>query len=522
MTNEQVIECLAQIVGHSHVITDDAERAYYGQDVFDQGQAPIAVIRPENTEQLAAAVKLATEHKYPVIPRGGGMSYTGGYVHNMPAILFDMERMNKIIEINKEDMYVRVGAGCRWVDLYEALKPTGLRTPMWGTLSGIRASIGGGISQNSVFFGSGTHGTAADSVIGLEIVTAKGDVIRTGAGGIKNGLPFMRHYGPDLTGLFTCDTGALGFKSEIVLRLIPVLEAKRYLSFDFKDHGALMAAMSEISRQNLATECFGFDPFLQAQRMKRESVAKDIATMGKVVAAASSLKDAIGAATRIIKAGRGYMADTKYSLHCATAQLTEGAADEAERRIRAIAQKAGGKEIANSIPTIIHANPFTPLNNMIGPQGERWLPVHGLVPHSRGVAVVDEIEAYYRAQLPLIEKFGIGTGYLFASVGQSISLIEPVFFWPDELMDFHHRNVEQSVLSGLEGFAPNPEARAAVVTLREGLLDIFGKYGAAHFQIGRTYRYPSTMDETAVALVKNIKNLLDPDGLMNPGSLGLH
>jgi FAD/FMN-containing dehydrogenase len=522
MTPEQLIDRLAQIVGHAHIVTNEDDLRYFGQDVFDEGQPPIAVVQPNTTQELADAVKLATEHKFPVIPRGGGMSYTSGYLHNQPAVLFDMSRMNQVLEINTEDMYVRVGAGCRWVDLYEALKDSGVRTPMWGTLSGMRATIGGGMSQNSVFFGSGNHGTAADSVIGLEVVTAKGDIIRTGAGGIENGLPFMRHFGPDLTGLFTCDTGALGFKSEVVLRLIPTPESKRYLSFDFNTHSELMSAMSEISRQDLASECFGFDPFLQVQRMKRESIAKDIQTMGKVVSSASSLKDAFKMASSIIKAGRGYMADTRFSLHCATSQRTEAAAKDAEEKIRTIATSRGGKEIPNSIPTIMHANPFTPLNNMIGPQGERWLPVHALVPHSRGIKLVDAIEAYFRSQLAVIEKFGIGTGYLFASVGQSITLIEPVFFWPDALMDFHHRNVEESVLNRIEDFAPNAAARDAIISLREGLLDVFAEYGAAHFQIGRTYRYSENMDPAAVSLVQSIKRILDPDELMNPGSLGLH
>jgi hypothetical protein len=236
MTTETLIASLTQKLGQEHVITDENELAYYGQDVFSEGNKPLAVIRPGNTNELAETVGMVTEHDIAILPRGGGMSYTSGYLSNRQSVMVGMCRMTDIIEINLEDMYVTVEAGCRWVDLYEALKGKKVKTPMWGTLSGLKASIGGGASQNSVFFGSGQNGAMSDSIIGMEVVTSDGKIVTTGSGAIENGTPFFRHFGPDLTGLFTGDTGALGVKATLTLKLVPDKPEKRFVSFSFEDH----------------------------------------------------------------------------------------------------------------------------------------------------------------------------------------------------------------------------------------------------------------------------------------------
>jgi len=158
---------------------------------------------------------------------------------------------------------------------------------------------------------------------------------------------------------------------------------------------------------------------------------------------------------------------------------------------------------------------------MIGPEGERWSPVHALVPHSKATALNEAIEAVYADHKENIEQFNIGTGYLYTTVGTSAVVLEPVFFWPDALMPFHHRHVEQSVLKGMKGFDENLAARAAVKAIREELIDLFVSFGAVHFQIGKTYKYKQGLQDSSYHLVEQIKHDLDPDGRINPGSLGL-
>jgi FAD/FMN-containing dehydrogenase len=120
------------------LITNTKDCALYAQDIFSQGPNPLAVFRPRNIDEMSAGIAAATGQGIAIIPRGGGMSYTSGYVApEAGALILDTGRMQRIIEINQTDMTVTVEAGCTWHALYEALHPMGLRTPSWGTLSGL-------------------------------------------------------------------------------------------------------------------------------------------------------------------------------------------------------------------------------------------------------------------------------------------------------------------------------------------------------------------------------------------------
>ncbi|MEO1575185.1 MAG: FAD-binding oxidoreductase, partial [Pseudomonadota bacterium] len=128
-------DALTDIVGTEHVLTDEPTRALYSQDIYSRGRPVDVVVRPNDTASLAAVIAAATHAGRAVIPRGGGMSYTGGYLATESgSVLVDMARMNRVLEINREDMTVTVECGCTWQALHEALKGTGLRTPFWGTL----------------------------------------------------------------------------------------------------------------------------------------------------------------------------------------------------------------------------------------------------------------------------------------------------------------------------------------------------------------------------------------------------
>ncbi|MEM8920766.1 MAG: FAD-binding oxidoreductase, partial [Pseudomonadota bacterium] len=150
---------LKQICGPEHVISDPNECAVFSQDIWQKGETADLIVAPANSEETAKLVEAASTRGVAVYPRGGGMSYTNGYTPATPGgVIIDFTRMNRVVEINAEDMYVTVEAGCTWQDLHIALKPLGLRTPFWGPLSGISSTIGGGLSQNNAFFGAGTYG----------------------------------------------------------------------------------------------------------------------------------------------------------------------------------------------------------------------------------------------------------------------------------------------------------------------------------------------------------------------------
>jgi FAD/FMN-containing dehydrogenase len=522
ISTNSIHQALLDVLGEKNYLTDEHSRSLFAQDVFTKDKLALGVARPINKEVLSSILKIAHEHSITVVPRGGGMSYTSGYVPVKDnTLIIDMGCMDKVIEVNQQDMYVTVECGCTWKKLHESLKGSGLRTPFWGTLSGSIATIGGGLSQNSVFWGTGQYGTAADSVIGLEVVLADGSIVKTGAGAQINSSPFFRHYGPDLTGLFTCDAGALGFKAHATLRLIPELPAKGFLAFDFKTANDSLNAMSEISRQGLAMECFGFDPFLQSQRLKRESLSKDVKALGAVMKSSGSLLGALKDGAKVVIAGRGYMKDVAFSVQIIVEDRIPAAVSARLEEIREIAKKFEGREIENSIPKITRSNPFGPVNNMLGPEGERWVPSHGLFPHSKIKQAYAATEAVFEEHKEAITQYGIGTGYLFAVVSTNCFVLEPVFFWPDAYTEIHQTYVESAHLEKLKRFDQNLEARQAVHNIRADLGELYKDLGGVHLQIGKTYQYKEGLEPNSYKLVQAIKNALDPDGRVNPKSLGL-
>ena len=516
-----MLQELAAVVGDQYVLTDDASRVFYAQDVYTKAQPALAVVQPADRAELSSVVRKITDAGHAVIARGGGMSYTSGYVpRDDQSVIIDTQRMNRVLEINVDDMYVTVEAGCTWKDLHAALDGSGMRTPYWGTLSGLHATVGGGVSQNSIFWGSGRHGSVADSVVSLDVVLADGSVISTGSAARDDGTPFFRHYGPDITGLFTCDTGALGIKATVTLKLIPVCEHWDGLAFDFADYASLIAAMSEISRRGLADECFAFDPNLQTVRMQRESLMSDMKKFAGVLKSAGSIADAIKDGAKVAIAGRGFMKDVQFSLQVMIENRSRAAVSEAADEVRRICAEHGAKEIENSIPKILRANPFTPLNNMIGPNGERWVPVHAILPHSKAEQTYTDVMALFRKHDGLMEAQGIGYGMLLTTIGHNGFVIEPVFFTPDELNEIHEATVEESVLKKVRGFDANPDAAAATASIRKELIDLFRAAGGVHLQIGKSYPYRASLGDAEWSLLQALKQAVDPRGLMNPGSLG--
>jgi FAD/FMN-containing dehydrogenase len=159
---------------------------------------------------------------------------------------------------------------------------------------------------------------------------------------------------------------------------------------------------------------------------------------------------------------------------------------------------------------------------MLGPNGERWINVHGIVPFSAAARTLAACDAVVKRHARAIEAHGITTGWLMCGVGVAGILIEPVIFWPDTRHAFHERVLPPEYLSGLESFPENPSGRQAVAGLRKDLAEVLLDAGAINLQIGRFYDYQRGLDPTAGAFLRQIKDLVDPHQRMNPGSLGLN
>jgi D-lactate dehydrogenase (cytochrome) len=526
MASEQFIEKLRTALGESRVLTDEASITLAATDVYRQGALPTAVIKPATVEQLCAGIKVATEDGYAVIARGGGASYTDAYLAvSERTVVIDMGDLNKIVEIDEANNIVTVEAGCTWATLRDELLKRNLRTPFFGPFSGLVATVGGSVSQNAISHGSGSYGISAQSVISLDVVLASGEILRTGSGAVKSGdaktRRFFRHSGPDLTGLFTGDCGALGIKASITLPLLKNPAATEAVAFSFPDFKSMHTAVAGVALLGLDDEGFGLDPALQQGQIARnEASAVKLKLAWSVLRSSPTFFKGIRSLLRMALAGDKHLREPGYALNYIAKGPDAGSAKSKIAAIREVALKTGG-EVPNSMPAIVAVMPFAPLNNVLGPGGERWVPIHGILQHSDVVAFDERWRAVLDSHAEQIEATGAFVGGMYMAVGPNAFLYEIAFYWPDERTIYHEQTVDADFLGTLPTYQPNESGRELIETLKKAAIDLYGEYGGVHFQIGKSYPHAENRDTHELNLLRAIKKEVDPDNLMNPGVLGL-
>jgi FAD/FMN-containing dehydrogenase len=518
------IDNLIQQFGRDRVLHEPEDVTFFSTDIFSAGVTAEAVIRPADIDQLSRAIAFCTEHDRAVVPRGGGLSYTAGYIPTRSdTVMVDLRDLNRIIEINTEDMYVTVECGCTWRELYDALKAKGVRTPYFGPMSGYWSTVGGALSQGSIFLGSTQYGTTADSVLGLQVVLADGTVVTTGsAAGTIAPSPFFRNFGPDLTGLFLGDTGALGFKARATLKLIPFPEHQRYGAFAHDNIQDCIKILTEIGRGGLAAECYCWDPYFVMSLGQRTNTLQGVKFLAGIVRSGSTWMDGLKSAARVAMAGRSVLDGSTYIVNVVIDDVTEAGAEAKLKLVQEIAARHGAGEIEAAAPRATRGQPFTDFKSAeLADQTLRNLPTHGIAPLSRAPKVAAEIHAYFKEQDALFKAHDIKWGIICFAIGNNAIIIEPLYFWNDDKHRLNNRYSEKSDVVKLAAFKGEPEVNKAVDFLRQGLKDIFKRNGCVHLQIGKAYPYRDTRQPETFALLERIKHSVDPQGLVNPGSLGL-
>ena len=227
------------IVGDDNVFSDRVECICNSRDMSVHVGVPDLVVYAQTTEQISSIMQLANQEKVPVTIQGSGTSVTGASLPVEGGILLDVHRMNRILEIDKDNFYAVVEPGVICMDLNKELAKQGLMFPP-NPGSELIASIGGMMSTNSSGHRAVKYGTARDYVKALKVVLADGTVIETGYKTPKSSM------GYDLNHIFTSSEGTLGVITEITVKIqsLPEYTALALAVFDDLDAGG--KAVSDI------------------------------------------------------------------------------------------------------------------------------------------------------------------------------------------------------------------------------------------------------------------------------------
>lgn len=516
--SETPVDSLIAICGADAVITDEADLRFFAQDLFSSGALPLAILQPDSAKTVSKIIRFCRAEKIAVFPRGGGMSYTDAFQPNQTrSVMLDFSRLSEIRDIAVQDGHVIVETGCTWAMLDEALSKHGLRARFWGPMSGSKATIGGSISQGSVTFGSGTTGASANAVKSFEIVTGTGDIIQTGSDGTQDTAPFNRNFGPDLTGIFANDAGAMGIKTAITLETEPRPAHVGGISFAYDDFNGMADLFNSVLQNRLSGELMAMDADVARQNAGQPDLVADMKAMWTAGKAAGNPLTALNRLFRIAVGGRRFLDKAKYTMHCTVEGRDKADLASKLKAIRKLSK--GGNEIVNTVPLMMRAMPFPPLP-VTHPDGRRMLPIHGIFPHS---ALHDfhleylELKAGFADDL---KEHEVAVAEFFAGVAGIGTLYEPVFYWPDSLSEFHDRMTPKA-MQDMPEYSENTAARALVKEIIAAFNVLVHKHGGTHFQIGKLYPHAQNRKKTSAQFLRDVKAVLDPDNIISPGALGL-
>jgi glycolate oxidase len=244
MLSEQIINELKSIVGKDNVFTSKADRICYSYDATQQSFLPDVVVHPGSTDEISRVMKLANRELIPVFPRGAGSGFTGGSLPTRGGIVLCTERMDRILLIDEENLVATVEPGVVTEQFQKEVEKLGLFYPpdpaslKFSTLGGNVAECAGGPRCIK-------YGVTKDFIIGLEVVTPTGDIITTGGPTMKGVV------GYDLTKLMCGSEGTLGVITRIVIKLLPLPEAKKTMLVLFDSIDGAAQAVSAIIRSKI-------------------------------------------------------------------------------------------------------------------------------------------------------------------------------------------------------------------------------------------------------------------------------
>jgi glycolate oxidase len=237
--HDQLVTELIAIAGKDNVLTAMSDRITHSYDATQEKHLPDVVVYAASTEEVSRVVKLANRLKMPILPRGAGSGFTGGTLPVRGGIVLVLTKMDRIIDIDTENLTAEVEPGVVTAELQRRVEKLGLFYPP-DPASKEFSTLGGNVAECAGGPRCVKYGVTKDYVLGLEVVTPTGDIIKTGGRTLKNVV------GYDLTKLFVGSEGTLGIATKIILKLLPKPAAKKTMLVQFETIDGAAQSVSAI------------------------------------------------------------------------------------------------------------------------------------------------------------------------------------------------------------------------------------------------------------------------------------
>jgi glycolate oxidase len=290
--NHQIIEKLYKIAGEKNVLFDPETIETYSHDqTCGVKSDPEVVVKVTNVHQVSEIFKLAQQERIPVTPRGAGYGLSGGAVPAFGGILLSMEKMNHILEIDKENLMVTVEPGVITGDIHRAVEAEGLYYPP-DPASLDSCFIGGNIAENAGGPRAVKYGVTNQYVCGLEAVLPNGEIMTMGGKLVKNVT------GYNLIQLLIGSEGTLAVVTKIILRLIPLPKIQIDLLAPYDDFQKAADTVSAIIAQRIVPTTLEFmeqDSILAVQRLLGREVHFNKAAAHLLIQLDGNQMDAVNA-----------------------------------------------------------------------------------------------------------------------------------------------------------------------------------------------------------------------------------
>jgi glycolate oxidase len=455
-----IVDELRQIVGQGNVLVGSEDMEPYAHDeVVGLRAQPEVVVRVTSTGQVSQILRLAQRTRVPVTPRGAGYGLSGGAVPVYGGIVLSLEKMNRILEIDKDNLMVTVEPGVITGDLHRAVEEVGLFYPP-DPASLDSCTIGGNIAEGAGGPRAVKYGVTKDYVCGLEAVLPSGEVLHCGGKLVKNVTGFS------LIQLLIGSEGTLAIVTKIILRLLPLPRVQIDLLVPYDDFQAAADTVSEIIAHRLVPTTIEFmerDSILAVERLLQKDVPHHDAEAHLLIQIDGHRQDAVDADMELV--GELCLKNRARDVLVAKDQRTRDRLWEARRMI---------------IDALNNDSPVNHMEDVVVPRAE--LPT-----------LLRSIKDVGRRQSVRIVCFGhVGDGNVHVNVLKDDISNER---WPD-LVDEVRQQIYALTLS-----------LGGTITAEHGI-------GAAR----REY-LPLALGQVEIDLMRGIKETFDPHHILNPGKI---